>query len=325
MLRARDPARGVVLADRLRPAHSHWTRLKGLIGTRELPAGEGLWLKPCQQVHMLGMQYPLDIVFLDEGHRIVRIVKRLGPWRVSPRVGEAASVIELPAGTADRLGLEPGSALDIAGEGALPAASASANIGPYLCNLALAALFGFFLAAHVDAGRKTGQWGTLTPIILQEALLVVLFLVRRVSVANSHRPWDWTVGILGTFLPFALRPTATLFPLWRVGQVLQICALTLSMTAVAFLGRSIGIVAANRGVKTAGPYAVVRHPMYAAHVVQFLGYVLSYPAPTNVLVVLVTVFALTARARAEERFLAADPAYAAYLRRVRWRLIPYVY
>ena len=46
--RARDAASGVILAERLRAADTHWSRLKGLLGTRSLEAGDGLWLKSCR-------------------------------------------------------------------------------------------------------------------------------------------------------------------------------------------------------------------------------------------------------------------------------------
>src|SRR5262249_36505073 len=95
---ARDGASGAVLAGELKLAHTHWTRLRGLLGTRRLERGQGLWLKPCNQIHMFGMRYPVDVVFLDGDDRIVHTIAALAPWRVSPRIGDACSVLELPAG-----------------------------------------------------------------------------------------------------------------------------------------------------------------------------------------------------------------------------------
>ena len=104
---------GVSLADRLRPAHTHWTRLRGLLGTRRLESGQGLWIKPCNQVHMFGMRYAIDVVFLDDTGRIVGLTEALAPWRVSPLVKAATSVIELPAGTIAQTGLAAGQAITI--------------------------------------------------------------------------------------------------------------------------------------------------------------------------------------------------------------------
>jgi protein-S-isoprenylcysteine O-methyltransferase Ste14 len=95
--------------------------------------------------------------------------------------------------------------------------------------------------------------------------------------------------------------------------------------AAVFLGRSFGLVAANRGVQLGGAYRLVRHPMYGAHALGYLGYVLTYPSAANVMVVGATLLLLNARAVAEERILARDPAYREYLQRLPWRFLPYVY
>jgi uncharacterized membrane protein (UPF0127 family) len=115
MYLVRDPQRGSVVVERLRPAHTHWTRLRGLLGTRELPEGNGLWIRPCRQVHMFGMRYAIDVVFLDDALRVVGLTSELQPGRISPKIREATSVLELPAGTIARTGLLAGAQLEIAG------------------------------------------------------------------------------------------------------------------------------------------------------------------------------------------------------------------
>jgi len=102
-----------VLASRLRVADTHWTRLRGLLGTTALPAGDGLWIRPCRQVHMFGMRYAIDVVFLDDARTVVGLTEALAPWRVSPLVKAATSVIELPAGTIAKTGLAAGQAITI--------------------------------------------------------------------------------------------------------------------------------------------------------------------------------------------------------------------
>ena len=78
-----------------------------------LPPGDGLWLMPCRQVHMFGMRYPIDVVFLDEAQRVVHLVADLDPGRLSPKVRAATSVLELPIGTIARLGLTTGARIEI--------------------------------------------------------------------------------------------------------------------------------------------------------------------------------------------------------------------
>ncbi len=111
--RASVAGTGTVVAERLRLADTHWTRLRGLLGTRELPVGEGLWIRPCRQVHMFGMRYAIDVVFLDDASRIVGLAAELQPWRISPLVKAATSVLELPAGTIARTGLRADQALTL--------------------------------------------------------------------------------------------------------------------------------------------------------------------------------------------------------------------
>ena len=62
MVRITDRA---VVCERAYIARSWLARLRGLLGTSELPADEGLWLSPCNSVHSLGMRYAIDVIFLN--------------------------------------------------------------------------------------------------------------------------------------------------------------------------------------------------------------------------------------------------------------------
>src|SRR5262249_38338242 len=198
-------------------------------------------------------------------------------------------------------------------------------LGALLTNLTLAMLYAIFAAAHVTRAVTTGEWATTMPLVAQEALLVVLFLTRRRSLATSSRPWDWIVGAAGTLLPFLMRPGEVPGPYAWFGQPLQFVGLAAAVTGLASLGRSVGVVAANRGIKTSGLYRVVRHPAYAGYLLGYVGYVLCYPTTRNTLLVVATLLALNARAIVEERFLRHDPSYGDYLRGTRCRFVPYVY
>jgi protein-S-isoprenylcysteine O-methyltransferase Ste14/uncharacterized membrane protein (UPF0127 family) len=321
----RATAHDTVLADRLRVADTHWTRLRGLLGTRGLEPGEGLWIRPCNQVHMFGMRYPIDVVFLDDAGRVLRTVDALQPGCVSPRVRGAASVLELPAGTVARAGLTEGARVAITGDGAVTPARASDGLRAALTNVAVALLFALFAAAHVSNAMATGAWLTTMPLVAQEALLVVLFLTRRRSTATSTRPFDWVVAIAGTFLPLCLRPADTPGLLLWLGEPLQFLGVAAAVLALASLGRSVGVVAANRGIKTSGMYRLVRHPAYAGYLLGYAGYLLCHPTATNALLLAGTLAALIARTVAEERFLARDASYRDYLRLTPWRFVPYVY
>src|SRR5262249_39428631 len=230
----RATAGGQLLADRLRPAHTHWTRLRGLLGTKRLDPGEGLWIKPSNQIHMFGMRYALDLVFLDDGGRVLRLVHDLAPNRISPRVAGATSVLELPSGTLTRVPLEEGDVVEIDGDAGSPRAS-QVDVAAVLGNLVLAAIFGLFAGSQVRAAVNTGQWATTMPIALQETLLVVLYLTRRRCFVTSDRPLDWIVGLTGTVLPLFLRPDAVEGSLAWLGERLPVLGVIVRVLALSFL------------------------------------------------------------------------------------------
>ena len=324
MLQAREAESGAMVADRLRVAETHWTRLKGLLGTAALETGEGLWIRPCRQVHMIGMRYPVDVAFLDDEHRVVRAIAGLPPGRISPRVPAATSVLELPKGTLERVGLAEGARVDIEGQAVTPAVTRS-GIASAACNILLALLYAAFVQSHLAAGSRTGRWPVILPMVALESLMVVLFLTRRQSLTISRRPFDWVVGVAGSFLPLFLRTTEQIGPLGTLGEPLQMLGLVVAVLATGALGRSLGLVAANRGIKRAGLYRVVRHPIYVGYVLCNVGYAASFPSVRNLVLVALGAAAFYIRARVEERFLAGDPVYREYMQRVRWRFVPYVH
>lgn len=92
------------------PAEDFRSRLVGLIGRRPLDPGVGLWLRPCDAVHTVGLRFAIDVVFVDAAGRVKRVDECVRPWRVRICLG-AHSVVELAAGEARRLGLEAGDAI----------------------------------------------------------------------------------------------------------------------------------------------------------------------------------------------------------------------
>jgi len=101
---------GQIVAEQVLIADSFWTRFRGLLGRSFLAPGQGLWLKPCQQVHMLGLQFPLSVWFLDKTDHVCALIDDLRPWKISPHFSNAISILEFPVGwgkaTNTRLGDE---------------------------------------------------------------------------------------------------------------------------------------------------------------------------------------------------------------------------
>ena len=98
-MRLFDETRSCVIADHLRMAGNFFERLRGLLGTRSLEPGEGLWIPRCQGIHTFGMRFAIDVIFLDKQMKAIRAVRQLEPNRAGPVEMSACSAIELPAGT----------------------------------------------------------------------------------------------------------------------------------------------------------------------------------------------------------------------------------
>jgi len=162
--------------------------------------------------------------------------------------------------------------------------------------------------------------------VVEQAWFVGAFLARRPQRAVSRRLTSWLMAFGGTFAGVLFRPDGA-HPGWGVaaGFGLQLAGLVICIVSLVALGRSFGFVAADRGVKTRGPYALVRHPVYASYLLIQSGYVLQAISLSNIAVFMVVTGCNICRAVAEERLLSASPAYRAYQGRVRWRMIPYLW
>ena len=90
---------GLTLATEMQVAANFSSRLRGLLGRPELKPGEGLWIKPCNGVHMFFMRFAIDVLFLNARLQVVKVIANLQPWQISPVVKGAKSVVELPAGS----------------------------------------------------------------------------------------------------------------------------------------------------------------------------------------------------------------------------------
>lgn len=100
-----------LIVDHLEQATSLFERGKGLLGRHDLEEKQGLWIKPCNNIHTFFMKFKIDCVFLDERLVIQRIASNMKPFRVAGPVWKARSVIEFKAGTAEKAGLAVGDQL----------------------------------------------------------------------------------------------------------------------------------------------------------------------------------------------------------------------
>jgi protein-S-isoprenylcysteine O-methyltransferase Ste14 len=159
--------------------------------------------------------------------------------------------------------------------------------------------------------------------LLSEGMIVVFLLFRRPAQSISPRPMDWVLAFVATTAPLLVTgglgdghlPIRVVTLLWLLGFIAQV-------GAKLWLGRNFGLVAARRQLVLGGPYRFMRHPMYFGYLVTHLAVLGMNPSMSNAGFYLLSWVAQLPRLLAEERVLSEDPAYADYMRAVRWRLVP---
>ena len=100
--------RGTLLGDRIRVASSMADRTVGLLRTRSLEAGEGLWIERSPSIHMFFMRFAIDAVFVAADGRVTKVVENLKPWRVVWWARGARDCLELPVGAVAASGTQVG-------------------------------------------------------------------------------------------------------------------------------------------------------------------------------------------------------------------------
>ena len=160
-------------------------------------------------------------------------------------------------------------------------------------------------------------------LLLSESAIAFFTLIRRPTQRLSMRLGDWLLALTATSAGLLIVPGVLLVPaLVPLGLALFVGGNLFQLWAKLVLRRSFGVAPANRGVKVSGPYRFVRHPMYLGYGIVHLSVLVLMFMPVNLVLYAIGWWAQILRIEAEERVLAQDPAYADYMRQVRWRLIP---
>jgi uncharacterized membrane protein (UPF0127 family) len=97
---------GQVVCERCHVADTALGRMRGLLGRRILPPGEGILLRPANSVHTAFMRFPIDVVFLGRTNEVLAVRHELEPWRLAWAAG-ARAALELAAGECERRDVRP--------------------------------------------------------------------------------------------------------------------------------------------------------------------------------------------------------------------------
>ena len=200
------------------------------------------------------------------------------------------------------------------------------KLGFFVFNGLWAVYFSLWIYLHLRLCHSVSGQRLAIEILLifQNIFLLIFFVIRRLPKVTSWKPWDVTLAFLGSF-------ATTLFwssqprPPRMIGTVLQALGTLMTFYGTLSLGRSYGMLPANRRIETGGMYRFIRHPIYASYQIFALGYLINQPSFYNVAVGVISFLSQVLRIFAEEKLLAQDPEYRKYRERVRWRMFPYLY
>ena len=97
-----NPTRKTIVADQAQIAASFFSRMTGLLNRTSLKEGEGLIIISCQQIHMVFMRFPIDVIFVDKTYKVAGLVRNIPPFGLSPIFWNASFAIELPSAAIEK-------------------------------------------------------------------------------------------------------------------------------------------------------------------------------------------------------------------------------
>ena len=197
------------------------------------------------------------------------------------------------------------------------------GVGVAFCNMLLATFFIMFAIANAKSFLINPRLSVFL-IVVTETIVAIFLVIRRDPDETRHSWQTWITTTCGTLAPFLLRPvdgTADVL----LGNILQISGFLLQIGALLALNRCLGLLPAYRGIKSSGLYGWVRHPLYMAYVITYLGYVINNPSLGNLGIVVSGTGFLVMRIRYEEALLYGYMDYVRYAKKIRWRLMPSVW
>jgi protein-S-isoprenylcysteine O-methyltransferase Ste14 len=192
-------------------------------------------------------------------------------------------------------------------------------------NICLALLFSVALLPtaspqyHSTLATRIWFWGAV--------LMVVMSLVRVPprSVMFNLRSLIATAAMM--VLPMLMRPGAMASTGWlaKAAIVVELIGITFTQISRVYLGRRFGLLPANRGIVSSGPFRWMRHPIYSGWAILTIGFLMAYPNVRNIAMFVISIPFMVWRISLEEEHLTLDPEYRAYLAKTPWRLFPHLY
>ena len=175
------------------------------------------------------------------------------------------------------------------------------------------------LAAYVANPRRV----SLLLVLVSEVITLVAILLPRAAIRR-----DTSLIALALIPPvycyaFFLVVVPSYHPAREIAAVIvQGVGLVWVIASKLTLGRAFGLLPADRGLTTSGPYRVIRHPIYLGYLILHIGFLMENPVLRNLAVLTVLYVVQYVRILREEALLGAREDYRTYCGRVRFRMIP---
>jgi len=194
-----------------------------------------------------------------------------------------------------------------------------------VANLALAGWIAADAVRIAQLADRDGPWSIDAAIILALAAAAIFVLVRPAPTQQDGSPVTVAVALAAAFFPILYLLLPPLASLATATIVTQWGAVVVMLVSTLALGRNYSILPQYRWLVRHGPYAYVRHPLYASYLVFDGALALQHPSVLAVALWIAEAILFDWRARREEAFLTrSSEDYLSYMNRVRWRFVPHV-
>jgi protein-S-isoprenylcysteine O-methyltransferase Ste14 len=163
--------------------------------------------------------------------------------------------------------------------------------------------------------------------IIQNIILSFIVVCRKPHVSVDRNPLHQLVALIAFFsgAAFMGQPQTGGETAMLVSSIIIIASNVLGIMTLLSLGRSFGILIALREVRTDWLYSLIRHPMYFTDILLRIGFLVSHFNPFTAAMAFISIVCYGYRAVLEERHLSSDTKYRSYMKRVRYRFIPFVF
>jgi uncharacterized membrane protein (UPF0127 family) len=86
-----------LIATDIAVANDFWTRLSGYM-FRAKPHVAGILFEPSGAIQTSFMNFNLDVVFLSQENRVVKVLRNVKPWRLTRSYHGSHRTLEMPSG-----------------------------------------------------------------------------------------------------------------------------------------------------------------------------------------------------------------------------------